>query len=54
VPGQRPRHLLSTLHYRNKVLQKFVRARWYPTTHQLAAETQTAFSDVATFRAWRA
>jgi hypothetical protein len=53
-PGQRPRHLLSTLHYRNKVLQKFVRARWYPTTHQLAADAQTSFSDLATFRTWRA
>jgi hypothetical protein len=53
-PGQRPRHLLSTWHYQNKVRQKFVKARWYPTTHRLAKEAESAFTDLPRFRAWRA
>lgn len=52
-PGERPRHLLSTWHYRNKVGEKFIRARWYPTTHPLADDALHAFSDPGRFALFR-
>ncbi len=51
--GMRPRHLLSTWHYRNKIQEKFTASKWYPTTHPLANEALNAFTDPNTFAVFR-
>ena len=52
-PGSRPRHVLSTWHYRNKVQEKFVASGWYPTTHPLAADALDSFADPHKFAVFR-
>ena len=51
--GSRPRHVLSTWHYRNKVQEKLVASGWYPTTHPLAADALDSCADPHKFAVFR-